>query len=98
MALHSRKGKAVERTVTTDATGTYSAPLLPIGNYSIKAEAAGFKTNELTGIVLNAADDLKFNEVIWKSVRGKDSRMPAPVHAAFVFPKPKRDDDDDDDD
>jgi DNA-binding beta-propeller fold protein YncE len=41
------------------------------------------------------ADDFAFNEVIWKSVRGATSRMPAPVHAAYVFPKPKRDDDDD---
>lgn len=29
-------------------------------------------------------DDLKLNEVIWKSVRGADSPMPAPVRAAFV--------------
>jgi hypothetical protein len=25
------------------------------------------------------------NEVIWKSVRGASSQMPAPIHAAFVF-------------
>jgi len=34
----------------------------------------------------DAADDLLFNEVIWRSVRGPDSPMPAPVRAAFVFP------------
>ena len=51
----------VVRTLTTDATGIYSVPLLPIGNYSLKVEAAGFKTNEVTGIVLNVNDDLKFN-------------------------------------
>jgi hypothetical protein len=44
------------------------------------------------------ADDLKMNEVIWKSVRGRDARMPAPVHAAFFFSRPKADVDDDDDD
>src|SRR5262249_33887495 len=32
------------------------------------------------------ADDLLFNEVIWRSVRGADSPMPPPVRAAFVFP------------
>jgi hypothetical protein len=32
------------------------------------------------------ADDLLFNEVIWRSVRGVDSPMPPPVRAAFVFP------------
>ncbi len=31
-------------------------------------------------------DDLIFNEVIWRSVRGADSQMPPPVRAAFVFP------------
>jgi DNA-binding beta-propeller fold protein YncE len=34
----------------------------------------------------DAADDLLLNEVIWRSVRGPRSAMPAPVHAAFVFP------------
>ena len=36
--------------------------------------------------VEDAADDIQFNEIIWKSVRGSDSIMPAPVRAAFVFP------------
>ncbi len=31
------------------------------------------------------ADDLLFNEVIWRSVKGPDSPMPPPVRAAFVF-------------
>ena len=31
-------------------------------------------------------DDLIFNEVIWRSVKGADSPMPPPVRAAFVFP------------
>lgn len=43
----------------------------------------------------DAADDLLFNEVIWRSVRGPNSAMPAPVRAAFFFPH--LDDDDDDD-
>jgi hypothetical protein len=51
----------VVRTITTDAGGDYSAPLIPIGNYSIKVEATGFKTEERTDIVLNVNDDLKIN-------------------------------------
>lgn len=31
-------------------------------------------------------DDLIFNEVIWRSVRGRNSPMPPPVRSAFVFP------------
>jgi sugar lactone lactonase YvrE len=34
----------------------------------------------------DAVDDLLLNEVIWRAVRGSDSAMPPPVHAAFVFP------------
>jgi YVTN family beta-propeller protein len=41
----------------------------------------------------DAAPDIEFNEIIWKSVRGADSQMPAPVRSAFV-----RIIDDDDDD
>ena len=33
----------------------------------------------------DAADDLFLNEIVWRSVRGADSPMPAPMHAAFVF-------------
>ena len=44
------------------------------------------------------ADDLLFNEVIWKSVKGANSKMPAPVRAAFFMPvKAKTDKHDDGD-
>jgi hypothetical protein len=42
------------------------------------------------------ADDHLLNEVIWRSVRGPHSAMPAPVRAAFVFPNPKNGKDADD--
>jgi hypothetical protein len=45
----------------------------------------------------DAVDDLLFNEEIWRSVRGAESRMPAPVRAAFVFPHLKGEKKDDDD-
>jgi hypothetical protein len=45
----------------------------------------------------DAADDLLFNEVIWRSVKGADVPMPPPVRAAFVVPRLKKDDKDDDD-
>jgi hypothetical protein len=51
----------VLRTITTDANGTYSAPLIPVGTYAIKVERTGFKTENRTGIALNVNDDLKIN-------------------------------------
>ena len=42
------------------------------------------------------ADDLLFNEIIWRAVKGPKSTMPPPVHAAFVVPRAKAEKDDDD--
>ncbi len=50
--------KIVTRTVKTDASGAYSVPLLPVGNYSIAVESSGFKKAEKTGIVLNVNDKI----------------------------------------
>ncbi len=46
----------------------------------------------------DAVDDLLFNEVIWRSIRGANSHMPPPVRAAFVFPHIKEKNAKDDDD
>jgi DNA-binding beta-propeller fold protein YncE len=46
----------------------------------------------------DAADDLLLNEVVWRSVKGPKSPMPAPVRAAFIFPHLDDEDDDDDED
>jgi len=41
------------------------------------------------------APDLDLNEVIWKSVKGENSVMPAPKRSAFVILEKKKKDDDD---
>ncbi len=43
----------------------------------------------------DAAPDLDLNEVVWKSVKGEDSIMPAPRRSAFVILEKKKKDDDD---
>ena len=43
----------------------------------------------------DAVDDLVLNQVIWRSVRGAGSPMPAPRRAAFVFVHGGKDQDDD---
>ncbi|WP_052017052.1 bifunctional YncE family protein/alkaline phosphatase family protein [Arcticibacter svalbardensis] len=43
----------------------------------------------------DAAPDLDLNEVVWKSVKGEDSVMPAPRRSAFVKLELKSDDDED---
>lgn len=56
--------KSVIRTVNTLSGGQFSAPLLPIGHYSLSIEAPGFKKYVQDGIVLNASDRLTVNPVL----------------------------------
>jgi hypothetical protein len=51
----------VIRTLNSGPEGTYSAPLLPVGTYSLKVEAAGFRAATLQGIKLNVNDNLTLN-------------------------------------
>jgi hypothetical protein len=52
----------VERTVTTDKAGFYTATLLPLGNYSVSIAMKGFKTANISGLVLHASDALKVDQ------------------------------------
>ncbi|OLB38796.1 MAG: hypothetical protein AUH11_05845 [Acidobacteria bacterium 13_2_20CM_57_17] len=51
----------VVRTLTTDDRGQYVAPLLPIGQYSVTAEIAGFRKVTQSGVTLNVNDKLAVN-------------------------------------
>jgi hypothetical protein len=45
------------RTTTTATDGTYAAPELPIGNYSVTVEKEGFQTAVTTGVRVEVAGD-----------------------------------------
>jgi len=45
------------RTVSTSEDGSYSAPELPIGNYSVSVEKAGFKVGVVTGIKVEVSKE-----------------------------------------
>jgi len=49
------------RTLQTNATGFYTATSLPLGTYTIKVSAPGFKTDTVTGLVLHVEDALTVN-------------------------------------
>jgi hypothetical protein len=49
----------VTRTLTTDDAGEYNAPNLTPGNYLVRAEAAGFKKIERTGVVLEVGKEVR---------------------------------------
>ena len=49
------------RTVKTDSKGTYTAPLLQIGTYSVRATAPGFAAGKADNIALSVSDELKID-------------------------------------
>src|SRR5262245_14910808 len=51
----------VVRTATTEANGNYSAPLLPIGHYSVTVDANGFRRAVQRDIELNVNERLTIN-------------------------------------
>ena len=52
------------RILQTNSAGSYTAPELTIGNYSLRAEAAGFKAYERTGLKLDSNDTVRVDAVL----------------------------------
>lgn len=48
--------KGLKRTVTTNQSGSFTVPLLPPSTYTVLVEQSGFRTVQLTDIVLNVGD------------------------------------------
>ena len=57
-------GTNAKRVLQTNAAGSYIAPELPIGSYSVKAEAAGFKAYQRTGLKLDSNDTVRIDAVL----------------------------------
>src|SRR5580704_127206 len=51
----------VVRTLTTNLAGFYTATSLPLGTYNVKVTAGGFRSEEVSGLVLHANDALTVN-------------------------------------
>ena len=49
----------LERRVQANESGDYSIPLLPIGQYTVTGEAAGFKTSTITGLTLQVNQEAR---------------------------------------
>ncbi|MEO6803111.1 MAG: TonB-dependent receptor [Granulicella sp.] len=54
-------GTGLARTVTSSATGEYAIPSLPVGSYSLKAVAVGFKTYSQSGINLEGGQQARLD-------------------------------------
>jgi hypothetical protein len=54
--LSTNLGTGATRTVTTGSDGLYVISLLPLGNYSLKIDAAGFKSETIPSVTVNVAE------------------------------------------
>ncbi len=57
-------GTQLTRTTTTDESGQYSLPLLPVGNYTIDISLPGFKSYSQSGIVLEVGRNARVDATI----------------------------------
>ncbi len=74
---------------------THEEARVDLNAKNVKTAWGGDLSRKMNFTKEDAADDLLLNEVIWRFVKGPQSRMPAPTRAAFVFASDKKDDDDD---
>src|SRR3979409_710719 len=51
----TNEGTREQRQTTTNASGYYVFPNMPVGTYSLTAEVAGFKKSTRTGVTLSSA-------------------------------------------
>ena len=49
----------VTSSVLSNSTGNYTFPLVPVGNYDVKAEMAGFKAEEVRGVRVETAAQVR---------------------------------------
>ena len=70
MILVNTDRNHVERTLTTNSDGLYTATALPLGTYTIKFSDPGFKTENITGLVLHVSDALTVNRALVAGSQG----------------------------
>ena len=61
--IQQATGQAL-RQVSTDASGTFTATLLPVGNYALEVSASGFATSRITDVVVRITETTRLNAVM----------------------------------
>ena len=56
--------RGITRTLTTDDAGAYNAPNLTAGNYTVRAEAKGFKRIERQGIIIEVGHEVRIDMTV----------------------------------
>ena len=60
----TNNGTAATRTITTGSDGIYVFSLLPLGEYSLKIDATGFKSETIPSVTVNVAETSAVNVVL----------------------------------
>ncbi|MNK97319.1 hypothetical protein D3C87_1176440 [compost metagenome] len=70
-------------------------PLIDLDTRNVAVNESSRRSEFFNFAKEDSAPDLDLNEVVWKSVKGEHSVMPAPKRSAFVILEKKKKDDDD---
>jgi hypothetical protein len=62
----------------------YRPATYDIKEKNTQPSAIAKRSAEFNLAVMDAAPDLEFNEVIWKTIKGLNSTMPSPVRSSFI--------------
>ena len=93
-SMHDKISRSWARIRLTYSSFTAKADITPFKHLPAQVDLNEVNKPDAYGAKLSAtfdfsredaADDLLLNEVVWRSVRGANSPMPAPVRAGFVF-------------
>src|SRR5580765_7168768 len=58
------EGRGTTRTIDTDEQGSYVFPSMPVGLYTLRMEAAGFKTSARSGVELSTNENARVDETL----------------------------------
>lgn len=64
MVTVTNTAQGIQNKTTTDAKGTYSFPILPVGKYDLKVEAPSFKIHTRSGLAVDIDSALKVDAVL----------------------------------
>jgi hypothetical protein len=56
--------QGVQTKATSDAKGTYTFPILPVGRYDLKAEAVGFKPQTRQAVTVHVDDKIQIDLIL----------------------------------
>ncbi len=86
---------ALRREATTGVEGTFTLPLLPAGQYTLRAERSGFAAHEVTGVIVKAneaatvrvqlkVDSINEGVVVTAQKRGEERVLDVPVPVSVL--------------